>query len=98
MANKFEVDLSKLNSTYNTYETEIEELNTAFSTLKSGIETLRDSDWKSGASTQYFSNYDDSWTVMMEKQIKIVEEMLGLLKDAKDTYEKINDAVSDIKI
>lgn len=98
MASKFEVDLSKLDSAYSTYVTELDELNTAFTALKSGIESLRDSDWKSGASTQYFSNYDESWTTMMENQIKIVEEMRDLLKDAKDTYAKINEEVSEIAI
>lgn len=98
MAKKFEVNLSKLNLAYTTYETEADELTTILDTLKKGIETLRDSDWKSDASTQYFSLYDDSWAGMMENQIKIVEEMKSLLKDAKDTYEKVNDAVSDIRM
>jgi WXG100 family type VII secretion target len=94
----FEIELDQLSSCYSTYQTELENLQGIFDTLKSGIETLRDSEWRSDASTQFFSLYDDRWSQNMEGQLQIMEEMVALLKDAKDTYDRVDQAAADVKV
>ncbi len=94
----FEIELSKLSSCLTTYQSELENLTNIFNTLKSGIETLRDSEWRSSASTQFFSLYDNRWSQNMEGQLQIMEEMVNLLQDAKDTYDRIDEAAADVKV
>ncbi|GEM_PF-2160708 len=94
----FEIELDTLSSCYATYQQELEELRTIFETLKSGIENLRDSEWRSDAGTQFFSLYDNRWQQNMEGQLQIMEEMQDLLKDAKDTYDRIDQAAADVKV
>ncbi len=98
MANKLEIDLDTLEKTYQLYCDKYTELDTAFTNLKNAIDTLRNTDWKSAASTQYFSNYDSSWIPDMQRQVEIVEEVRDLLKDAVDTYADIESELSNIAV
>lgn len=49
------VDLTQLGDTIKVYSTAITEIQTAFDDLDSAINTLKSTDWKSGASKQYFA-------------------------------------------
>ena len=98
MANKLEIDLDTLERTSQLYCDKYTELDTAFTNLKNAIDNLRNTDWKSAASTQYFSNYDSSWVPDMQRQVEIVEEVRDLLKDAVDTYADIESELSNIAV
>ncbi len=97
MAKKLEINLDELSTTYNLYVDKYDELSTTFTNLKTAINNLRYTDWKSAASTQYFSNFDNSWVNDMQKQLDIVGEVRDLLKDASDTYENIENKISEIR-
>ena len=87
------IDLTQLQTTIQTYQTSITELRTASQNLDAAINILRNSDWKSGASTQYFAKYDDSWKQNMDRQLKILEHLKDCLDEAKTEYQGLYNQV-----
>ena len=83
------VDLTQLGDTIKVYSTAITEIQTAFDDLDSAINTLKSTDWKSGASKQYFATYDDSWKQNMKRQEAILEHLKNCLEEAKTAYENV---------
>ena len=83
------VDLTQLGDTIKVYSTAITEIQTAFDDLDSAINTLKSTDWKSGASKQYFATYDDSWKQHMKRQEAILEHLKNCLEEAKKEYENV---------
>ena len=90
------VDLTQLDETIKAYDTAVTDIKTAFDNLDSAISTLRSTDWKSGASTQYFSTYDDSWKQNMIRQQEILEHLKSCLEYARTEYEAVYGKVSSL--
>lgn len=96
MAKKLKIDLDELSDVYRLYVDKYDELDTVYKILKTAINNLRYTDWKSAASTQFFSNFDTSWKLEMQNQLDIVAEVRDLLGDAMDTYDEVYDKISEI--
>ena len=90
------VDLTQLGETIKVYDTAVNDIKTAFSDLDSAINTLKSTDWKSGASRQYFSTYDDSWKQNMLSQQEILEHLKSCLEYARTEYEAVYGKVNTL--
>lgn len=61
MANKLRVNPDELRDGANKYGELDTKLANTISKIDEAINILKDSDWKSGASSAYFSKYDTQW-------------------------------------
>ncbi|SEW13223.1 WXG100 family type VII secretion target [[Clostridium] fimetarium] len=90
------VDLTQLRQTIVVYETATDDLQTSFNELETAMNTLKNSGWKSGASTKYFSTYDTSWKNNMERQLKIINHLKSCLGVAEVEYQTLYNQVNSI--
>jgi len=90
------VDLTQLRQTIVVYETATDDLQTSFNELETAMNTLKNSGWKSGASTKYFSTYDTSWKKNMERQLKIMKHLKSCLGAAEIEYQALYNQVNTL--
>lgn len=86
---RISIDLDKLNKAIQEYANIINDFKTAIKQTEQAIDILKNTDWKSGASTAYFMQYEDTWKKNMETRIKILEHLLKCMIFAKLEYESI---------
>ena len=93
MAKSIYIDLDKLEKAIEKYEDLIEDFEESIKKTEKAIELLRTSGWKTGASTQYFLTYEDTWKQNMEKRMKIIKHLKKCLvkaqKEYSDVYEEL---------
>lgn len=85
------IDLDVLQSTYNLINTKYEEFSEIFKRLNQSMENLRNSQWKSSASDEFFKNYDDSWKKDIEIYLGILDKMNSELEYVNSNYNELNE-------
>ncbi|MBC8059801.1 MAG: WXG100 family type VII secretion target [Clostridiaceae bacterium] len=86
---KFSIDLNQLQLTINDYKKSIEDFNQLKSNLDNAVEELKTSGWVSGASTQYFSTFKETWKTNMDMHIKILTHLEDCMVKAKVDYDSL---------
>lgn len=94
--NDIKIDLGKLSSAISSYETIISDFEQAVKDTEDAIKSLKTSGWKSGASTQYFLTYENTWKKNMKKRIKIIKHLKKCLEKAKSEYQDIYDEMTKL--
>lgn len=95
-SNKIKIDLGKLSTAISNYESIITDFEEAVKQTEEAIKALKSSGWKSGASTQYFLTYENTWKKNMNKRIKIVKHLKKCLEKAKTEYQSIYDEMTKL--
>lgn len=80
------VDLDLLHKTWSDMWTYSNDLNGYIVRFDAAMYALKNSNWQSAASKEFFKNYDTSWQDDIKLFIKIVNEMCDGLADAIDDY------------
>lgn len=97
MANtKIEIDLDKLSSAIASYDDIIANFEQAIKESEKAINSLRNSGWKSGASTAYFLEYEDTWKQNMEKKLKIIKHLRDCLNKANAEYTGVYEEMQQL--
>jgi WXG100 family type VII secretion target len=84
---KLKIDLDQLQQTILDYNKSIDDFTKMKDNLDKVIKELKNSGWVSGASTQYFSTYEDTWKANMDMHIKILAHLEVCLTKAKTDYD-----------
>lgn len=66
--NDIKIDLDKLSTAITLYNTIISDFEQAVKDTEDAIKSLKTSGWKSGASTQYFLTYENTWKKICRKE------------------------------
>lgn len=82
--------LDVLQSTYNLVNSKYTEFDDIFARLNQAIDNLKNSEWKSSASDEFFASYDDYWK-------KDIELYLGLLEQMNNELGYINTNYNELK-
>ncbi|MBU3102397.1 MULTISPECIES: WXG100 family type VII secretion target [Clostridium] len=90
---KLKIDLNQLHQTALDYQKSIDDFTLMKNNLIHVIAELKASGWISGASTQYFSTFEDTWSPNMQMHIDILIHLKSCLTKAKTDYD---DLYSDI--
>ena len=85
------IDLEELQSTYNLINSKYTEFNNIFARLNQSIDSLKNSDWKSSASEEFFANYDDYWKKDIELYLGLLEQMSNELAYINTNYNELNE-------
>lgn len=93
---KLMIDLSQLQQTINDYRKSIEDFKYMEDNLDHAIEELQTSGWVSGASTQYFSTYKDTWKKNMDMHLKILDHLNECLVEAKTDYDSVYEKIPNL--
>ncbi|MBU3215886.1 WXG100 family type VII secretion target [Clostridium estertheticum] len=86
---KLKIDLNQLQQTALNYQQSIDEFTVMKKNLLNVIKDLEASGWVSGASTQYFSKFKDTWTPNMQMHIDILTHLKSCLTEAKTDYDDL---------
>lgn len=86
---KLKIDLNQLQQTALDYQESIDEFTVMKKNLLKVIADLKASGWISGASTQYFSTFEDTWTPNMQMHIDILTHLKLCLTQAKTDYDDL---------
>jgi WXG100 family type VII secretion target len=86
---KLKIDLNQLQQTIKDYQKSIDDFTQMKDNLDHAIEELQTSGWVSGASTQYFSTYKETWKKNMDMHIKILTHLEDCLIKAKADYDEL---------
>lgn len=93
---KITIDLDKLSSAIAEYDDIITNFEQAVRDSERAINSLKNSGWKSGASTAYFLTYEDTWKKNMQKRIKIIKHLRDCLKKAYTEYTDIYEEMQQL--
>jgi WXG100 family type VII secretion target len=93
---KLMIDLNQLQETINDYKTSIEDFKQMKDNLDNAIEELKTSGWVSGASTQYFTTYEDTWKTNMDMHMKILIHLKDCLTKAKIDYDALYEVIPSL--
>lgn len=91
-----EIDIDKLSNAISQYDSIITEFENAVKNTERAMNSLKSSGWKSGASTQYFLTYEDTWKKNMQKRIKIIKHLRSCLSKAQKEYTEIYNAADTL--
>ncbi len=94
--NDIKIDLDKLSNAISSYSTIISDFEQAVKDTEDAIKSLKTSGWKSGASTQYFLTYENTWKKNMNKRIKIIKHLKQCLEKAKKEYQDVYDEMTKL--
>ena len=86
---KLKIDLNQLQQTSLDYKQSIDDFTLMKTNLDKVIKDLKKSGWVSGASTQYFSTYEDTWKANMDIHLKILTQLEKCLTEAKVDYDDL---------
>ena len=89
MASNLKVDLDQMSRSINEYQSAINDFKDLKTSLKGTIDTLKNSGWKSGASTAYFETFDTTWEKNISLHITILEHLQTCMTKAKADYEDL---------
>ena len=85
------IDLDVLQSTYNLVNSKYTEFNNIFARLNQAIVNLKNSEWKSSASDEFFASYDDYWKKDIELYLGLLEQMSNELGYINTNYNELNE-------
>lgn len=95
MPNKLTVSTDNLHdAARNFYEAEAD-LQNAIQSLESAINRLRESDWKSNASSVYFRNYENKWKKNLSNCLEMMRFMREALESSARDYEQLSNDSKD---
>lgn len=93
MANKLRVNPDELRDGANKYGELDTKLANTISKIDEAINILKDSDWKSGTSSAYFSKYDTQWKKSLENCQKMLHFMKEELSNAANEFDNLSGEV-----
>lgn len=91
MSNVIKINITQLEQTIRDYQSAIDDMQTCYDNLVNAMTYLKNSGWKSGASTAYFDAFDNTWKKNMKGYIKIMKFLKGCLENAKTEYDNLHD-------
>lgn len=83
--------LDVLQSTYNLVNSKYTEFDDIFARLNQAIDNLKNSEWKSSASDEFFASYDDYWKKDIELYLGLLEQMNNELGYINTNYNELNE-------
>lgn len=83
------IDLDKLSAAVSRYDDIIAEFEESVRATEQAISLLKNSAWKSAASTAYFLQYDDGWKKNMDRRLKIIRHLKDCLVLAQTEYDAV---------
>ena len=96
MAKKLQVDFDQLSSTIANYNRSIEGFENMKRNLRNTTGQLKDSGWKSAASTAFFQSIDETWEKNMQSHIEVLKHLKECLDLAKSDYTGLANSIPDI--
>lgn len=97
MANKLKINMDQLESTIKTYEKSHQQFEQLVKDLNKSVDNLKNTGWKSSASTAFFNTFDDTWKKNIEKHILIIGHLQDCLENAQREYEEIYNRIPSLK-
>ncbi len=96
MANKLKVDLDMLANTAAAYKNSYDQLSQLVSSLDISVDNLRNSGWKSAASTKFFETFDETWKKNIKTHMLIINHLNDCLNEAQREYVNIYDKIPEL--
>lgn len=96
MAN-IEVDLEKLKSAKLSVDNLIDTLNDDNEKLNDSLKELK-AGWKTDAGKKFFKEHKDTWTTYVNKYVKKLKGVSGMLEKAIAQYDKFDNEVTNLKV
>ena len=91
MAKLLAVDFDQMQRTLSLYDEAVSQLQNAITSLDTAMDYLKNSGWKSGASTAYFKTFESSWRKSLETCITEISFQRENLVFAQNNYEALKE-------
>jgi WXG100 family type VII secretion target len=98
MANYFKYDADKFRAAINAYEKAINEFRKLQSDTAASIEALKNEGWNSEAGKEFFNNYTDDWSPILNDYVDLLEYLKKCLQQGESLFNPIVSEAETIKI
>lgn len=97
-ANYFKYNKTKFTDTIAAYETAIEAFKKLQKDTKESIETLKNSGWDSEAGKEFFKNYTDDWSPILDDYVDLLEFLKKCLAEGQTQFDPLITEAKSLKI
>ena len=97
-ANYFKYDAEKFKTTIEAYEQAIEDFKKLQKDTKASIEELKNKGWDSKAGQEFFKNYADDWSPILDDYVDLLEYLKKCLVQGQGLFDPLITEAESLKI
>lgn len=97
-ANYLKYNSDKFSTTIEAYEKAIEDFKQLQKDTKASIEELSNKGWDSKAGKEFFKNYTNDWSPILDDYVELLEYLKKCLNEGKTLFDPLVEEAESLKI